>query len=409
MRNHCPKAALGEFCLALAIILSPAAEAKAFNPPTDASAGIRVRIEGPAEVTQTDTPIAVRVIVENQGDRAVAGTVRLGLVEPWEAKPADAVPMRVEPKQTAAREFRVTVGKRAYSALYPIHAFARLAVDGQPLVLHPVLIVATKLPPVPRPAAALDWTPIPLADRSQLALWELPVRRTVIAVFGEEPRTTPVGWQGVDPRSGALSLVEQVSLAGQVRSVLGIHPPWKEGHVGTALIEFPLNLPKTGNIALRFANALVPEGHSDGVTFRVRVLPLGAPEGQLGKIVFERNTVAKTWLAGQADLTAYAGQSIRLQLESHPGPRNDTGWDHSYWAEPTLVCGTPETPISPARGCWDGSCGGGSRTTCVCGPAGGGSWMRRWALPAVRKRSFSAASRFARRAGGWTIPARRSC
>ncbi len=348
MKNHRPKAALGEFSfsLLLAVILSLAAAAKAFSPPTDASAGVRVRIEGPAEVTQADAPLAVRVIVENQGERVVEGTVRLGLVEPWEAKPGDAVPVRVEPKQTAAREFRVTVGRTAYSALYPIHAFARLTVDGRPLVLHPVLIVSTKLPPVPHPAAALDWKPISLADRSQLALWELPVRRTVIAVFGEEPRTTPVGWQGVDPRTGALSLVEQVSLAGQARSVLGIHPPWKEGRVGTALVEFPLSLPKTGAIGLRFANALVPEGHSDGVTFRVRVLPLDAPAGRLGKIVFQRNTVIKTWLPGLVDLSDYAGQSIRLQLESNPGPKNDTGWDHSYWAEPTLVCGTPEAPAA---------------------------------------------------------------
>ena len=346
MKNFCLQAAFGEFCLTVAVIFTLTAAAQAFNPPVDASAGVRVRIEGPAEVTQTDTPIDVRVTVENQGDRTVEGTLQLGLVEPWEATPANAVPVRVEAKQTAAREFRVTVGKTAYSALYPIHAFARLTVDGQPLALHPVLIVSAKLPKTPRPAVVLDWKPVPLADRSQLALWELPIHRTVIAVFDKEPRTTPVGWQGSDPQTAAVSTVEQVSLAGQPQSVLGIHPPWKDGHPGTALVEFPLSLPKTGKIALRFANALALGGHSDGVTFRVRVLPLDAPQGQFGKILFERNTLSKTWLAGQADLTAYAGQSIRLQLESHPGPKHNTGWDHSNWAEPTLVCGTPEEPAA---------------------------------------------------------------
>ena len=82
----------------------------------------------------------------------------------------------------------------------------------------------------------------------------------------------------------------------------------------------------------------------DGVTFRVRVLPLDAPEGKQGEIVFERHVAAKTWQDGEADLTRFAGQRIRLQLESHPGPKNNTTNDQSYWAEPTVISGQP-TPV----------------------------------------------------------------
>ena len=32
---------------------------------------------------------------------------------------------------------------------------------------------------------------------------------------------------------------------------------------------------------------------------------------------------------------------MRLQLESHPGPKNNTSFDLSYWAEPVLVAGVP--------------------------------------------------------------------
>ena len=38
-------------------------------------------------------------------------------------------------------------------------------------------------------------------------------------------------------------------------------------------------------------------------------------------------------------MSPFAGRTVRLQLESHPGPKNNTGWDQSYWAEPLLVAG----------------------------------------------------------------------
>ena len=66
--------------------------------------------------------------------------------------------------------------------------------------------------------------------------------------------------------------------------------------------------------------------------------------GQQGEILWERHSNAKTWEDGEADLNRFAGQALRLQLESHPGPRNDTSFDQSYWAEPTLVAGQPPSP-----------------------------------------------------------------
>jgi hypothetical protein len=111
------------------------------------------------------------------------------------------------------------------------------------------------------------------------------------------------------------------------------------------LVEYPLELPQDTPLTLHFANAMAPGGQSDGVTFRVRALPIDAPRGQLGPVLFERHTDSKTWLDGQADLSRLAGQTVRLQLESHPGPNNNnTGWDQSYWAEPILTAGTPAEP-----------------------------------------------------------------
>ncbi len=74
-------------------------------------------------------------------------------------------------------------------------------------------------------------------------------------------------------------------------------------------------------------------------------------------MVFERHSKTAVWLEGEADLSRFAGQRVRLQLESHPGPRNNTTNDQSYWAEPTLVAGQPPAPSAfppraPRSRCW---------------------------------------------------------
>jgi hypothetical protein len=329
---------------ALLSLVVLASGALAYNPPVDTAGPLSVRIEGPAEVTQTDVPQAVRVLLENKGDAPLQGTVELGLVDRWHAEPGKPVSFSVGAKGSTAVAFTVVAGKGTYSNVhYPIHAYARFSQNGQALVAHPILILQTKLPAVPKPAPTVEWKSFKMVPTGQLALWQLPVHRTVFEVFGQPAQTMPAGWQGSDPKCGASMQLTRQALDGQVRSVLGIHPPWKGG-AGTLLVEYPIELPKTSRLRLVFAQGQIPEGDSDGLTFRVRVAPWDAPAGQFGKIVFERHAVAKRWLPGEADLSAYAGQTVRLQLESHPGPKKNTSWDHSYWAEPTLVAGTPAKP-----------------------------------------------------------------
>ncbi len=331
----------------LAFVLAPcfsAAPAHAYNPPVDTAGPLTVRIEGPEEVTEADVPSPVRVVLENKGDEPIEGMLELAVIDRWRIQPAGAVPFSVDAQGTASREFKVTAGEGTYSAHYPIHAYARFALDGKQHTAHPILVLETKLPKAPRAAPEIAWKPFNVPAVGELALWRLPVHRSVVAVFGEAAKTMPVGWQGSEERShGAVSFRAE-TLDGQTRSVVAIHPPWYDGLVGTLLVEFPLQLPKTTPLGLRFANAMTPPGESDGVTFRVRVLPLHAPQGELGPIAFERHVDAKTWQEAEADLSPFAGQSVRLQLESHPGPKNNTGWDQSYWAEPTLVAGTPPEP-----------------------------------------------------------------
>ncbi|MHC4398760.1 MAG: DUF5696 domain-containing protein [Planctomycetota bacterium] len=321
-----------------------ASAALAYNPPVDTAGPLTVRIEGPEEIAETETAAPVVVILENRGDERIEGTLHVSVIDRWRVEPAEPVSFAVDAGGAARREFRVTAGEGTFNAHYPIHAYVRFRSGGEARTAHPILILETKLAEPPQAVIPVAWQPFPVAADGELALWRLQAHRSVIAVFGEKPKTMPAGWQGSEPRCrGSLSLRSE-TLAGQARSVLAIHPPWYDGLVGTQLVEFPLALPECKPIMLRFANAVTPTGEGDGVTFRVRVAPLEAPEGELGQVVFDRHVDATTWHEAEADLSRFGGRAVRLQLESHPGPKNNTGWDQSYWAEPTLAAGRLPEP-----------------------------------------------------------------
>jgi hypothetical protein len=153
-----------------------------------------------------------------------------------------------------------------------------------------------------------------------------------------------VGWMGSDSESRASMGVQNIT-RGDTRPCINMHPPWVPGG-GTIFCDYLLKLPGTTPIRLTFANAIrdnsATEPPSDGVLFRV-----WAAEGIGGadpELLFESFTDAKTWAPGEADLSKFAGQTILLRLESHPGPDRNTTCDSSYWAEPTVVAG-PEPQV----------------------------------------------------------------
>ena len=337
----------------LAILLLSAVSAQtafAYNPPIDRVGPLQVTIEGPSEVTQTGVALPVKVLLENSGDRPINGTLRLAVIDRWTTSPDSPVAFQTAPGAKESVEFSVTAGLGAYSGHYPIHAYAEFELDGRKQTAHPILILQTKLPPLERERPTLTFDPIVMAPDSELALWRVETQRSVIAPNGKAARTMPVGWQGSDEETHGNTSVSTETLDGVSKPCIVIHPPWSQGNVGAQWIEYPVSLPKSTPIRLTFAGAMAPTGESDGVTFRVRVAPIDAPEGTPGQVVFERHTAAKTWTEAQADLSPFAGQTIRLQLESHPGLKNNTGWDRSYWAEPLLIAGTPAEPAPfPAR------------------------------------------------------------
>lgn len=347
----CRLSSLFAWLFCVLAVLTHTSATSAYNPPVDRAGPLTVRIVAPETVTQTEMPIDVRVEIENDGDQPVSGKVRLGVIDRWRYEPAESVAFTVAANATAEVEFRVVAGADTFSAHYPIHAFATFSWEGEQQTAHPILILETKLPAAKPKVEPLPVQTLPVAADRSVMLWHVPVHRTVISVFDQVPEVMPVGFRGSHEKNRcSVDVGRTVELDGDVRSAVAIHPPWYGGGVGTAFVEFPVALPDVKPIKLRFATAVTPTGTGDGVTFRVRAAAMDEPAGDFGEVVFERHSAAKTWEAGEADLSRFAGQSIRLQLESHPGPEKNTSFDQSYWAEPTLVAGRPPTlgPFPPA-------------------------------------------------------------
>ncbi|MFO0961039.1 MAG: hypothetical protein U0800_26960 [Isosphaeraceae bacterium] len=334
------------FPLAIACAAIPAASF-ASNPPVDRAGPLTVRIDGPETLDRTDRPFEVKVIVKNEGERPIDGTLEIGLIDGWKADgPSE---FSVGGVGETSLVYSIRCGNRTYNAHYPIHAYARFVQDGKPLVAHPILLTMVKASDPPSILHETPWSPYPVRSGS-LAIWRLPAWRAAIRVFDKPFRTMKPGWRGTDESTGATADIRPQTLPGGAFDVVAIHPPYRDGQVGTAIVEFPLTLPDAKPIRLEFRNAVVPEGKGDGVTFRVRAAPLDAAEGDLGAIVYDHHANDRRW--GKpvfADLSRFAGRSIRLQLESDPGPKRDTGWDQSFWAEPTLIVGkaAPEPTVRP--------------------------------------------------------------
>jgi tetratricopeptide (TPR) repeat protein len=113
--------------------------------------------------------------------------------------------------------------------------------------------------------------------------------------------------------------------------VLFLHPP--------ASLEQTLRI-TPAQPALSFVVGLDPvarEWRSDGATFRVWVTPSNGTRQLVAELTLDRATVLRGWVPGWADLTPWAGQTVTLVLESHPGPADDLNDDWYGWGNLALT------------------------------------------------------------------------
>ena len=326
------------------MLLFAAVNSPAFNGHIVSSAPLTLVIEEFPVVTNRLAHQAVSVTVSNAAATALPVRLRFhGLVDGGRPEGPDRHQLTVPAGGIAATNFHFTVGSNTFSALYPLKVTAMFLSDGQERELEAVRIFQTELGVRAEDASGTNWPLNVVADRGALALATLRTHRIVWSYIDQARQTLPPGWQGSEPTS--LAHFSRETLArGETRLCLNMHPPYRP-RAGTMFAEYRVQLPKTTPIQLHFFNAIrdsTPrEGASDGVTFR-------AWAGE--EKVFERHTDSKVWLAGNADLSKFAGKEILLRLESHPGPKNDTTCDSSFWGDPVIISGpAPKTLIAEEK------------------------------------------------------------
>ena len=165
----------------------------------------------------------------------------------------------------------------------------------------------------------------------------LPDARTGVRMNGEE----------VDLERGGSFRVTECRAGGIDKESVFAHPPWQGVPGGTAaglgetFGEYVIALPAERPAVFAFGVALRDQvnGRSDGTTFRVLVN---------GEAVFEKHWPESRWDENTVDLSAYAGQTVRLQLVTTPGPDDDASFDWACWGEPRIAL-KPDTRTWPVE------------------------------------------------------------
>ncbi|NOY81412.1 MAG: zinc dependent phospholipase C family protein [Kiritimatiellaeota bacterium] len=151
---------------------------------------------------------------------------------------------------------------------------------------------------------------------------------------GEDGPVTAWG----QPPSGARFDFDVLRRNGRSVPVLLTDGPWKTsapGFVrGTFTVQFPTVKPIFFEAQVRLHGKSARK-KSDGVTFRLEVALQGSPP----RTLFERHVRGANSARVRADLSEFAGKTVRLSLVSDAGLRNDPGWDIAEWVDPRVRVG----------------------------------------------------------------------
>lgn len=302
-----------------------------FNGHIATEGPLTVTIAEIATVKAVDVPQPCVVTLANAGAAPLNVVLEMsGLVDECRASGDPMQRIAVPAGSKASATFHFRCGRGTHPAHYPIHIQASFEENGARRKAHAVQVFQTEFSAVSTPASQ----PVVRVPASgALALAPIKTQRVVWSYLGESAVPMPVGWTGSDAGSAATFSRAPMTRGGETRAALQMHPPYRP-RAGTVFVEYRLKLPATTPIRVEFFNAIRDssprEGTSDGVTFRVWAE---------GEKLFERHTDAKAWTRGEADLSALAGKEILLRLESHPGPKNNTVCDSSFWGDPVVFVG----------------------------------------------------------------------
>lgn len=317
---------------AFLLVLFGAVAAPAYNPPTDTAGPLTVRMQRPAmgsygaggfaPLSRPGVPLLLPVSLENSSDQPLSGTLRIGVIDQWLVDPP-ARAFTLPPRGRARLEFTLRFGAATLSAIYPVHAYGEFQWQGRTLIAHPVLMLETDIPDLPRPLIPAAYQPVPVPSGATLGLTRLPVRRekfevsSAITAARDPFPAAPVFAYGAQTSSGGAW--EGIAMT------LGKRPPALRETVTAASVEYPLQLPNASPLKLAFAI-------QGDAAFAVRAIASDGRETSL----FEGRGGA-SWRAAEAGLEQFAGAAATLRFEA----RGDAP---ARWREPVILAGTPAPP-----------------------------------------------------------------
>ncbi len=332
--------------LALAVAVASGLPLLAFNGHVVTEGSLTLTLAEIPPVLRADALQTCLVRLANAGSLPLSVTLALTpLADDLTAVGPTQQTVLVPAGRDATAVFGFTCARATHPAHYPLHVQATFNVNGTTHTARAVRIFTTDFaaPPATVPDPDRSLAPVPLQSTFALATAATTATRIAWSQSGGPLVRLPPGWSGTDAISAASFHRASVTRGGVTRASLQLHPPYRT-RPGTVFAEYRLQLPATTPLGFEFFTAIrdsaPAEGASDGVTFRV-----WADE----QVLFERHSDSKTWIPGNADLGAFAGREILLRLESHPGPRNNTSCDLSFWGDPTVTVG-PRPPLLDEAG-----------------------------------------------------------
>jgi len=285
---------------------------------------LEITIEEMAVVTQLYTPVPVRVSLVNTGRNLVTAT--LELVEPAETMmvaSSKIVDFTIGPAEQKSYTFNVAFRDGTLVAQYPVKIAVRAVEAGKEWTVTLARLGQVNTTDDARHQEAPTIGALAVPAKGVLPLWKTKEYRPAWQQLGGSIQYKSVGWQGTDSLSGAVVSFDDASLE--------MVPAWRQ-RVGSVYVEYLVQLPEE-RAWLTFSNKIA-DPRSDGVWFRVWVADPTSGEFQR---IYEKFTDAQYPVPGEVDLTPYAGQTILLRLECHPGPFLNAARDTGYWLEPMIV------------------------------------------------------------------------
>ena len=155
---------------------------------------------------------------------------------------------------------------------------------------------------------------------------ESPSSYDLTSMMNQAQKSTPVS----DP-TGVFSTIESLDLAGASRKAIFQHPP--------STITYRIKVP-AGRPVFRAGVGMRPDSWDkagDGVEFVVAVEARGERRELFRRYIDPKADPAlRRWNDIELDLSADAGQEVKLSLITGPGPKGDPHYDWAVWGAPRI-------------------------------------------------------------------------